>query len=96
MERRLVPRKVVLMSGLIETEGNIDCLISDTSVSGAALEISNSYRVPERFNLRFDTDSMRIPCRVVGVKMGASGSHSASLFPPQHRTLAFAAPPSGI
>jgi len=64
MERRLAPRKAVLMSGSIELEGSIvGCLISDMSVSGAALEVTDSEGVPERFNLYFKTDGTRIPCR---------------------------------
>jgi hypothetical protein len=32
---------------------------------GAALEITNSEGIPERFSLFFKTDGTRIPCRVV-------------------------------
>ena len=66
MERRLARRKVVLMSGSVEFADNIvGCLISDMSISGAALEIKNSESIPERFSLFFKTDGTRIPCRVV-------------------------------
>jgi hypothetical protein len=62
----LGPRKVVLMSGSIELAGSIiGCLISDMSISGAALEITNSEGIPELFSLYFKTDGTRIPCRVV-------------------------------
>jgi hypothetical protein len=65
MERRLAPRKVVLMSGAIElADSTISCLISSMSISGAALEISHSEDIPERFNLFFKADGTRIPCRV--------------------------------
>ena len=65
MERRSAPRKVVLMSGAIELAGGpIGCLISNMSISGAALEISNSKDIPERFSLFFKGDGTRIPCRV--------------------------------
>jgi hypothetical protein len=41
MEKRAAPRKPVLMSGAIEFEGSvINCLISNISISGAALEVS--------------------------------------------------------
>jgi hypothetical protein len=54
------------MSGSIELAGSIvGCLISDMSISGAALEITNSEVIPERFSLYFKTDGTRIPCRVV-------------------------------
>jgi len=66
MERRLAPCKVTLMSGAIEVAGStIGCLISNMSISGAALEITNSDGIPERFNLFFKADQTRIPCRVV-------------------------------
>jgi hypothetical protein len=65
MERRLAPRKVVLMSCAIElADSTISCLISSMSISGAALEISHSEDIPERFNLFFKADGTRIPCRV--------------------------------
>lgn len=54
------------MSGAIEfADSTIGCLISNMSISGAALEITNSENIPERFSLFFKTDSTRIPCRVV-------------------------------
>jgi hypothetical protein len=66
MERRSAPRKVVLMSGAIEfANSTIGCLISNISISGAALEITNSQNIPERFSLFFKTDGTRIPCHVV-------------------------------
>lgn len=65
MERRLAPREVVLMSGAIEfAGGTVGCLISNMSISGDALEITNSEDIPERFSLFFKTDGTRIPCRV--------------------------------
>jgi hypothetical protein len=66
MERRVHPRKTVLMSGAIEFVGGIvNCLISDMSVSGAAIEISNSRDIPDHFNLVFKADDAHIPCHVV-------------------------------
>jgi hypothetical protein len=66
MERRVAPRKITLMSGAIEVaDSTIGCLISNMSISGAALEIANSEAIPERFNLFFKADETRIPCRVV-------------------------------
>ena len=65
MERRSAPRKVVLMSGAIELAGSsIGCLISNMSITGAALEVGNSEDIPERFSLFFKTDGTRIPCHV--------------------------------
>jgi hypothetical protein len=66
MERRSAPRKVVLMSGAIDfADSTIGCLISNMSISVAALEITNSYDIPERFSLFFKTDGTRIPCHIV-------------------------------
>jgi hypothetical protein len=66
VERRAHLRKKILMSGAIEfAGGHINCLISDMSVSGAAIEISKSQDIPERFNLVFKVDDAHIPCHVV-------------------------------
>jgi len=66
MERRAGSRKTVLMSGAIEFAGsNINCLISDISISGAALEVTSPQDIPERFNLVFKADDTHIPCHVV-------------------------------
>jgi len=54
------------MSGAIEFAGRtVNCLISDMSVSGAAIEVSKFHDVPERFNLVFKADDAHIPCHVV-------------------------------
>jgi hypothetical protein len=66
MERRAVPRKTVLMSGAIEFAGSaVNCLISNISISGAALEVTNPHDIPERFNLVFKKDDTHIPCHVI-------------------------------
>jgi hypothetical protein len=66
MERRAHPRKKVLMSGAIEfADGHINCLISDMSISGAAIEVTNANDIPERFKLVFKADEAHIPCHVV-------------------------------
>ncbi len=66
MERRAGSRKPVLMSGAIEFAGsNINCLISNISISGAALEVTNPHDIPERFNLVFKADDTHIPCHVI-------------------------------
>src|SRR6185312_1281164 len=50
MERRASPRKTVLMSGVLEFAGiTINCLISNISISGAAIEIPSRHHIPERF-----------------------------------------------
>jgi hypothetical protein len=66
MEKRTVPRKLVLMSGAIQFAGRaINCLICDMSISGAALDIANPHDVPECFDLVFTADGTHIPCHVV-------------------------------
>jgi hypothetical protein len=55
-----------LMSGAIEFAGStINCLIRNISISGAALDVTNSGNIPERFNLAFKADGMHIPCHVI-------------------------------
>ena len=66
MEKRAGPRKTVLMSGAIEFAGiTINCLISNISISGAAIELTNAHNIPERFDLVFKADDARIPCHVI-------------------------------
>jgi PilZ domain len=66
MEKRAEPRKPVLMSGAIEFAGSLtNCLISNISVSGAAIEVTSPHDIPEHFNLVFKADDTRIPCHVV-------------------------------
>jgi hypothetical protein len=65
MERRAGPRKAVLMSGAIEFAGStINCLISNISISGAAIEVTGPHDIPEHFNLVFKADATCIPCHV--------------------------------
>jgi hypothetical protein len=66
MERRASPRKAVRMSGAIEFAGiTINCLISNISISEAAIEITSPHDIPERFNLVFRADDTHIPCHVI-------------------------------
>jgi hypothetical protein len=74
MERRATPRKTVLISGAIEyAGGNIKCLISNISISGAAVEVTNTHDIPERFNLVFKADDTHIPCHVIWRQEGQIG-----------------------
>ena len=66
MERRAIPRKPVLMSGAIQFAGGaINCLVSNMTISGAALDVTNPHDIPERFNLVFKADGTQIPCHVI-------------------------------
>jgi hypothetical protein len=66
MEKRAAPRKPVLMSAAIDfAGGNVNCLVRNISVSGAALDVTNPHDIPERFDLFFKRGGTHIPCRVV-------------------------------
>ena len=54
------------MSGAIEFAGStISCLISNISIFGAAIEVTRSHDIPERFDLVFKADKARISCHIV-------------------------------
>jgi hypothetical protein len=54
------------MSGAVEfAGGNINCLVRNMSISGAALDVSTCDENPEIVDLVFKKDGTRIPCRVV-------------------------------
>ena len=62
------------MSGAIEyAGGNINCVISNISISGAAVEVTNTHDIPERFNLVFKADDTHVPCRVIWRQGGQIG-----------------------
>jgi hypothetical protein len=66
VERRVAPRKQVLMAATIEFAGDtISCLVCNMSISGAALDVPMSVGIPEQFMLVFKTGNARIPCHVV-------------------------------
>jgi hypothetical protein len=66
MERRVAPRKPVLMSGVIKfADSTVNCLICDMSISGAAIEVTNPKDIPERFNIVFKGDDIPLRCYVV-------------------------------
>jgi len=53
------------MSGALECAGiTINCLISNISISGAAIEIPSRHHIPERFSFVFKADDAHIPCHV--------------------------------
>ena len=64
-EKRAAPRKRVMMAGTIEfVGGRINCLVRDISISGAVLYVTSSLEIPDRFNLIFQENAGRVPCRV--------------------------------
>jgi PilZ domain len=69
IERRAAPRNRVMMAGTIEFEGStITCLVRDLSISGAALDVTSSGRIPEHFTLVFQADGVHMPCRIIWCK----------------------------
>lgn len=67
-ERRVAPRSRVVKAGTIEFDGGaITCIVRDLSISGAALDVTSSANIPERFTLSFraDADGLHMPCRLV-------------------------------
>ena len=66
MERRVITRKPVRMSGTIQFDGcAINCLVRDMTISGAALDVTNAKDIPGHFDLVFKADGTKIPCHVV-------------------------------
>jgi hypothetical protein len=66
MERRTTARKPVLMSAAIALAGtNVDCLVRNISISGAAIDVGSRQDIPERFDLVFKVDGAQIPCHFV-------------------------------
>jgi hypothetical protein len=66
MERRAIPRKPVLMSGVIQFAGGlINCLVRDMTHLGGGARCYRPHAIPERFSLFFKADGTHIPCHVV-------------------------------
>ena len=54
------------MSGAIKfAGGSVNCLVSNMTISGAALDVTNSDGIPERFELIFKADGTHILCHVI-------------------------------
>ena len=45
--------------------GAIDCTIRNLSLTGAAIEIANQQRIPDKFTLVVPGDNLHLPCHVV-------------------------------
>ena len=67
VETRTAPRHRVSKAGTIKFVGGgpIDCLVRNLSITGAALEVSNQARIPDRFILAMLDDGLHLACRVV-------------------------------
>ena len=75
-ERRIVPRRPVLMMGVIvfsEIAPRIQCKVTNISETGAGLEISTTVDIPQEFDLV--VEGIRRRCRVVwtsGTRIGVA------------------------
>jgi hypothetical protein len=66
METRGATRFNVLGAGTIEFDGGeVNCVVRDMSITGAALEVLSSRRIPQHFTLALRADRQRIPCHIV-------------------------------
>jgi hypothetical protein len=66
VETRVAPRYRVRKPAQIEYGGDkIACMIRDLSITGAALEVSDTTAIPEKFTLIVRQDGLRLTCRVV-------------------------------
>jgi hypothetical protein len=66
VETRVAPRHRVMKPAQIEHGGDkIACTIRDLSITGAAVEVSDTTAVPAKFTLVVSEDGLKLPCRVV-------------------------------
>lgn len=66
MKKRGATRFNVLGAATIEFDGGeVNCVVRDMSITGAALEVLSSRSIPEHFVLAFRADKQRMPCHVV-------------------------------
>jgi hypothetical protein len=74
METRGATRFNVLGAGTIEFDGGeINCVVRDMSIAGAALEVFGSRSIPDHFTLALPADRQRIPCHIVWRKEDRMG-----------------------
>jgi hypothetical protein len=65
-EHRNAPRYRVLKAGTIEFGGGgIDCVVRNMSATGAALEVTSPFGIPERFTLVIAQENAAKSCRVI-------------------------------
>ena len=66
VETRSAPRYRAIKPAYIEHGGDeITCTVRDLSITGAALEVSDSTGIPAKFTLVVPEDGLRLACRVV-------------------------------
>jgi hypothetical protein len=67
VETRIAPRFRVSKAATIEVVGGgqINCVVRNLSVTGAAIELSDPRGIPDSFLLVMLDDGLRLPCRIV-------------------------------
>jgi hypothetical protein len=67
VETRIAPRFRVSKAATIEVGGGrqINCVVRNLSVTGAAIELSDPPGIPDSFLLVMLDDGLRLPCRIV-------------------------------
>lgn len=66
VETRVAPRVRVMKAAKINYGGDKHpCVIRDISSTGAALEFSDSIRIPDEFTLLMPEERLNLSCRVV-------------------------------
>lgn len=61
-------RRRVLKAGVIHFNNRlstVDCTVRSLAESGAGLDLSNSFGLPDKFNLMIRSDGFDVPCRIV-------------------------------
>lgn len=67
-ERRIAPRNLVFRMGELSFDpasGNTDCLVRDSSETGALIEVLTTEAIPDRFDLIVYRQGVGRACRVV-------------------------------
>jgi hypothetical protein len=75
-QRRTSGRARTLKSAKIVFSGDsasIDCVVRNSSASGACLDVASPIGIPDSFDLVYDADHARMPCRVVWRKPSRIG-----------------------
>jgi hypothetical protein len=67
--RTLKSAKIVFSGG----SASIDCIVRNSSKSGACLDVASPIGIPENFDLVYDVDHARMSCRVVWRKANRIG-----------------------
>ena len=75
-QRRIAGRARMLKSARIVFSGDtgsINCVVRNSSPTGACLDVASPIGIPESFDLVYDADHARLPCRVVWRKANRIG-----------------------